>query len=288
MEESSEDIEDLDIMCSLYISPVAEQDSLVKVNDEENSCNKQTIGIKQLQALLKSYKLVGKWNILKTSCGFLISFTNEVDADHVIGKNISGIFGPMQIVRLHGRRSLLRQAVFLREVPWAIQLNDLKEALVRQGITSARVERKRHHVRVEVCEPEHYETLLRRGLNFFGVIRFQAIPDRGMRSHHSWHDPTSTLSSDPNFVLQCYRCQGFWHIAANCRHEVRCVRCGDHHSVQFCPRPRSNPICCHCSGPHHAAYRHCPVRLDLVNAVPVSLTLSTRRAPNRYLPYPRN
>lgn len=49
--------------------------------------------------------------------------------------------------------------------------------------------------------------LLKRGLNFFGVIRFQAIPDRGMRSHHSWHDPTSTLSSDPNFVLQCYRCQ---------------------------------------------------------------------------------
>ena len=45
---------------------------------------------------------------------------------------------------------LFLQAVFLREVPWAIQLNDLKEALIRQGITSARVERKRHHVRVEV------------------------------------------------------------------------------------------------------------------------------------------
>ncbi|KAK6626309.1 hypothetical protein RUM43_006620 [Polyplax serrata] len=214
MDESTEDLEDLDVVCSLYISPMTEPEPCLKATPATTNVGSPSSGVDEdsgepetLQNLLKSYQLMGKWNILKTTCGYLISFTNELDADKVVSNNLSTVFGPMQIVRLHGRRSFLRQAVFLREVPWAIQLNDLKDALVKQGITSARVERKRHHVRVEVCEPEHYETLLRRGLNFFGAIRFQAIPDRGIRSHHSWHDPSSTLSSDPNFVLQCYRCQ---------------------------------------------------------------------------------
>jgi len=97
---------------------------------------------------------------------------------------------------------------------------------------------------------------------------------------------------------ECAILQGFWHVAANCRHLPRCVRCGEPHSVEFCPRPRSDPVCCHCagesishtlayililfsinecSGPHHAAYRQCPVRLQLVNATPVSITLTSGR-----------
>ena len=109
MEESSEDVEDLDVVCSLYISPMAEPEPYMKAQDDDRPINVQTITVKQLQNLLKSFQLAGKWNILKTTCGFLISFTNELDADHVIGKNLPGVFGPMQIVRLHGRRSFLRQ-----------------------------------------------------------------------------------------------------------------------------------------------------------------------------------
>lgn len=110
MEESPEDVADLDITCSLYISPTAEPEPFVKPPEEERpSSNLQNVTVKQVQGLLKSFQLTGKWNILKTTCGFLISFTNELDADHVIGKNLPGIFGPMQIVRLHGRRSFSRQ-----------------------------------------------------------------------------------------------------------------------------------------------------------------------------------
>lgn len=108
MEESSEDLEDVDVTCSLYISPMTD-DAFVKLPEEPHASNLHNISVKQLQILLKSYQLIGRWNILKTSCGFLISFSNELDADQVISNNLSAVFGPMQIVRLHGRRSFLRQ-----------------------------------------------------------------------------------------------------------------------------------------------------------------------------------
>lgn len=117
----------------------------------------------------------------------------------------------------------------------------------------------------QVLDAGHYELLLRQGLDFFGAARFNAIPERwwrgGTGSSGCPLQPgpgmVNNLLEVANFqtgdgVLQCYRCQGFWHMAANCRHLPRCVRCGEPHSVEFCPRPRNNPICCHCSGPHHA------------------------------------
>lgn len=119
----------------------------------------------------------------------------------------------------------------------------------------------------------HYELLLRQGLDFFGAARFSAIPERWWRGGtgnaggplQAGPGIVSNFLETSNFqtgdgVLQCYRCQGFWHMAANCRHLPRCVRCGEPHSVEFCPRPRNNPICCHCSGPHHAG-RHISLRV---------------------------
>lgn len=119
---------------------------------------------------------------------------------------------------------------------------------------------------MQVFDASHYEILLRQGLDFFGAARFNAVPERwwrgggtgcsGMSSQYApGQDGNSSATSNVQAVdgvLQCYRCQGFWHVAANCRHLPRCVRCGEPHSVEFCPRPRNNPICCHCSGPHHA------------------------------------
>ena len=122
---------------------------------------------------------------------------------------------------------------------------------------------------MQVLDSSHYEQLLRQGLDFFGAARFSATPERWWRNNgapgpqgpfpagHGANQPPEPAGpgqqqSSPDDVLQCYRCQGFWHVAANCRHLPRCVRCGEPHSVEFCARPRNNPVCCHCSGPHHA------------------------------------
>lgn len=119
----------------------------------------------------------------------------------------------------------------------------------------------------QVLDACQYELLLSQGLDFFGAARFSALPERvnwwrsttanGVNGSYQLgvipgNPAEGSNSQQSDGVLQCYRCQGFWHVAANCRHLPRCVRCGEPHSVEFCSRPRNNPVCCHCSGPHHA------------------------------------
>ncbi|XP_025159606.1 uncharacterized protein LOC105187862 isoform X2 [Harpegnathos saltator] len=242
------------------------------------------------------------WRVTETPCGLIAAFARENDAEKLLQRDDLGqVFGtPVQVARFSAKDSRYPgQAVLLRGVPWAIPLQDIDSALTKQGIVVGNVERARQFVRVEVLDAGHYEALLRRGLDFFGAARFNAVPERWWRGSNSTGCPsipsqcvlrqdcnTSATSDDggqvADGVLQCYRCQGFWHVAANCRHLPRCVRCGEPHSVEFCPRPRNNPVCCHCSGAHHAGYKQCPVRLQLSNATPVSITLNTAHTGGQY------
>ena len=48
------------------------------------------------------------------------------------------------------RDSRYRQAIFLRDIPWAIPLQDLTSAFSKQGIIVGNIERFRNYVRVEV------------------------------------------------------------------------------------------------------------------------------------------
>ncbi|XP_058788806.1 uncharacterized protein LOC131662856 [Phymastichus coffea] len=248
-----------------------------------------------LEEAIRAVDPLADWHVSETRCGLIAGFAREADADKLLQRgDLARIFQcPVQVARFCERDTRYRQAVLLRDVPWAIPLQDLNSALGRQGIETGSIERLRHYVRVEVLEPNQYEQLLRQGLDFFGAARFTAIPERWWRNNGSsgpiLQNPfasngnqvvegnSSQQQQQNDDVLQCYRCQGFWHVAANCRHLPRCVRCGEPHSVEFCSRPRNNPICCHCSGPHHAGYRQCPVRLQLVNATQVSLTVSANR-----------
>ncbi|XP_020280228.1 uncharacterized protein LOC109852971 isoform X2 [Pseudomyrmex gracilis] len=282
--------------CSLYIS--CAQKSL---QDQNYDCCKLLQS--HLEEAIVASEPLSAWRVSDTPCGLIAAFVRENDAEKLLQRaDLARVFGrPVQVARFSARDSRYRQAVLLRDVPWAIPLQDIYSALEKQGIVPANIERSRHYVRVEVLDANHYEALLRQGLDFFEVARFNAIPERCWRSgtvrnayssnvlsrcspmdDRSNSSDTSSVSQTTDSVLQCYRCQGFWHVAANCRHLPRCVRCGEPHSVEFCSRPRNNPVCCHCSGPHHAGYRQCPVRLQLSNATPMSITLSTTRTGSQY------
>ncbi|XP_011156303.1 uncharacterized protein LOC105193525 [Solenopsis invicta] len=279
--------------CSLYISRVAGLQT--QDQGEVQDCE---LLRSHLEEAIAASEPLSTWRVSETPCGLIAAFARENDAEKLLQRgNLAQVFrGPVQVARFSARDSRYRQAVLLRDVPWAIPLQDINSALTKQGIVAGNVERSRQFVRVEVFDAGHYEALLRQGLDFFEVARFNAIPERWWRSggtacssgipsrylpgnngSNFLEAHQDNLSQTADSVLQCYRCQGFWHVAANCRHLPRCVRCGEPHSVEFCPRPRNNPICCHCSGPHHAGYRQCPVRLQLSNATPVSITLSTTR-----------
>ncbi|XP_034950599.1 uncharacterized protein [Chelonus insularis] len=287
MEDSSNDHQNSkheeEPTCFLYVSRAISSHS----QDTADDLSKATL-IEAIRALEPS----GNWSVYQTPRGLIATFTLEADAEKLIQHgSLNYIFqSPVQVAQFSAQDSRYRQSVFLRDVPWAIPLEDISSALAKQGTPAAKIERYRQYVRVELTDANHYEVLLRQGLDFFGAARFTALPEQANFSRGASGTnpgPQQPLIQpggqaveglnvqQPDGILQCYRCQGFWHVAANCRHLPRCVRCGEPHSVGFCHRPRNNPICCHCSGPHHAGYKQCPVKLQLQNATPMSITLST-------------
>jgi hypothetical protein len=66
-------------------------------------------------------------------------------------------------------------------------------------------------------------------------------------------------------LTQCFNCQQFGHVWANCKQPPRCLWCGDGHLHKDCPEKRktsSTPACCNCQlsegeKPHPANYRGC-------------------------------
>ena len=62
-------------------------------------------------------------------------------------------------------------------------------------------------------------------------------------------------------VTQCYKCQGFNHVAKDCKSEQKCVRCAGAHKSTECPDKKKKSIklkCSNCNGDHVASSRDCP------------------------------
>jgi len=74
--------------------------------------------------------------------------------------------------------------------------------------------------------------------------------------------------------IRCNQCQAYGHIAAYCRRQVRCVRCGKGHSLDACPikDDPTKAICVNCKGPHSAAFRGCSKYQEVSKALKVSVT----------------
>ncbi|KAK4874521.1 hypothetical protein RN001_013881 [Aquatica leii] len=214
--------------------------------------------------------VTGKTRIQKTYCGLIIAFTKEDDAEKVIKLPLQHIFGgPIQVARFLSGEYKFRHNIIIRDIPWCISNIEIQQALKLQGIRAGKVVRTRTHVKIEVLNALDMQRLLEEGLNFFNYTSFNAIPE------------SSSSQGEPD-IVQCFKCQGFWHTSTHCRQMPRCVRCGENHDVEYCPRPRSAPVCCHCGGPHHAAYKMCPVRLQHINSTYVGFQLAKGK-PTRFL-----
>ena len=61
-------------------------------------------------------------------------------------------------------------------------------------------------------------------------------------------------------ITQCYQCQGFNHVAKDCKSQVKCMRCGKPHKSSECPgkgKDSFKPKCSNCNGEHVATSREC-------------------------------
>lgn len=69
----------------------------------------------------------------------------------------------------------------------------------------------------------------------------------------------------PNRPVQCFKCQGFDHVSKFCFLAVRCVKCGEAHSSQNCPKPATKESikCANCDKKHTANYKGCETYMAL-------------------------
>ena len=68
-------------------------------------------------------------------------------------------------------------------------------------------------------------------------------------------------------VTQCYKCQGFNHVAKDCKSEQKCVRCAGAHKSTECPDKDKKSLklkCSNCKGDHVASSRDCPKFKDQI------------------------
>ncbi|KAL3274087.1 hypothetical protein HHI36_015504 [Cryptolaemus montrouzieri] len=208
------------------------------------------------------------FRILQVRCGILVTLNKSSDVDKILQTNFPKIFGgPVQIANISRNEPAYKKRVLFRTIPWVITLKEVRNCLERQGIRYGKIRRVRNVVKVEVLNANHEERLLKEGLNFYNTISFLATPDIP-------HYNDRCRSKE---IIQCYKCQGFWHTATKCKNEVRCVRCGDHHEVEKCKKPKNTPLCCNCHGTHHAAYKLCPTRLKMMSYI----NLSYRTVPRK-------
>ena len=62
-------------------------------------------------------------------------------------------------------------------------------------------------------------------------------------------------------VTQCYKCQGFNHIAKDCKNAQKCLRCAGANKSIECPDKNKDSLklkCSNCNGEHVASSKECP------------------------------
>lgn len=67
--------------------------------------------------------------------------------------------------------------------------------------------------------------------------------------------------------IQCYKCQGYGHMAGNYSNKRKCRKCGEDHQSNECNT--ESPKCVNCKGDHPSNYKLCPSREQQKQALKV-------------------
>nr|CAH7721689.1 unnamed protein product [Callosobruchus chinensis] len=229
------------------------------------SCEKndqEKLDIRNLEKLKTTVPNLNLEDVIETERGLILNLLNDAMVKRILKVELAKIFGrPVQALPLYS--SHYRKTVSFKDIPWCICNAELDACLKKQGVSYTKLTREKSTVYIEVSDYCSYQHLKEAGINFYDSVVFQSSEDANLNEDVHYNTDN---------IIQCYKCQGFWHTANTCKQKIRCVRCGEEHSVEICHRPKSSPRCCNCDGPHHAAYKLCPVRLKLNKTVRVAFT----------------
>ena len=141
-----------------------------------------------------------------------------------------------------------RHRVVAIGVHQTISEDDIKSELAKSNIKIIQVQRLKFNgqptrkVVVEFDNEQDMKIALFNGI-YFGRIRVSC---------------ESYRTTPP--VTQCYKCQGFNHIAKDCKNDQKCVRCAGAHKSTDCPDKNKETLkikCSNCHGNHVASSREC-------------------------------
>ena len=141
-----------------------------------------------------------------------------------------------------------RHRVVAIGVHQTISEDDIKSELAKSNIKIIQVQRLKFNgqptrkVVVEFDNEQDMKIALFNGI-YFGRIRVRC---------------ESYRTTPP--VTQCYKCQGFNHIAKDCKNNQKCVRCAGAHKSTDCPDKNKEALkikCSNCHGNHVASSREC-------------------------------
>ncbi|XP_071051978.1 uncharacterized protein [Onthophagus taurus] len=251
------------ISCSGELSKSTNQKSVIKRRIYITSCHVKEQCNKKLSLVSLEPHLSpiakGKIELKETNCGLLLTFYDEDDFNKMLRMSLSKIFNtPIAVWNIPHINSRVNNTIIIRDIPWCVKTKEIEDVLNVYGVCPLYSTRNEDgSIKVVVKNPFSLNKLLRDGLNFYNSIIL----------------PVSLEPSPNPDIIQCYRCQRFWHTAQFCPFSERCVRCGDKHDFRMCTRDRNDPNCCLCGDAHHAAYKYCPVRIQHLNTVQVDVNL---------------
>lgn len=164
---------------------------------------------------------------------------------------VKDIFKGQTKIREGKERVDYENSIVLQDIPLGCSNEEISRLLSSADIPAVGIQRMRNKdkqettsVRIDLPTKE-----IQRNIKASG-IKFDLISVR----IKEYEAPTPRIT-------QCYRCQGYNHMAMNCPNSLKCLRCSGPHRSSDCTTTNSKDFtCANCSGNHASVSPNCPTR----------------------------
>lgn len=227
-------------------------------------------------------KLVHKDRILRikpTARGKILMYAKTEDDRKYLFSHYpkNELFNGQSVIREARSYVTYDYSAVLMDVPLSTSVEEIERLLKKSNVPVIGVQRLRNRekqettsVRIGLPDETTTKNLISEGVKFDMIsIRIKEYVPPAPR------------------ITQCYRCQGYNHIAVNCHSSLKCLKCGRCHRSADCTY--NDFYCVNCGGAHTTVDRSCIARIaeienrkkDKPNELNIANSMQQRRTPFR-------